>query len=170
MPRTEAQKAKRRTGNPTGRPPLFPKFDPAIGLNICWGIACGKPLRELASQNGLPDRATVYGWVLDEPDFAAAYSRAREIAAHGMADDLNALADTANAENAQAVRLQVNTRQWVLARMHPKAYGDKLNVDGTITIGLEQLVMAAIEKRAAKVIEHDTDASDAQSDEDPHKP
>ncbi len=170
MSRTELHKAKRSTGNLIGRPPSFPKFDPAIGLNICWAIACGRSLREIVAEHGLPDRAVVYGWVLDEPDFATAYARAREIAAQGIADELRELSRTANAENAQAVRLMVDTDKWVLSKMLPRLYGDKLQVDGTITVGLEQLVMAAIEQRAAKVIEHDPDAPDAVSDDEPHKP
>ncbi len=150
--------------HPGGPPKLFPDYDPHIGLLICFGIACGRSLREIATEHGLPDRSTVYGWVLDVPEFATAYSRARELAAHALADDLIAISDTATAENAQAVRTQITTRQWVLARMLPRVYGDKITADVTLSATLEQLVLKSLERQASdepRTIEHEADTASA---------
>ncbi len=147
-----------------GRPPLFPAYNPTIALHVCYEIACGIPMREIAARHGLPDRATIFGWVLDVPEFATAYLRARELAAHGMADDLPALADTATGENTQAVRLQVETRRWVLSRMLPRVYGDKITADVTLSVTLEQLVLKSLERQASdepRTIEHEADTASA---------
>jgi len=38
------------------------------------------------------------------------------------------LADTANAQNAQAVRLKIDVRKWLASKLVPKVYGDRLDL------------------------------------------
>ena len=90
----------------------------------------------------------------DHADFATAYARSEQIRARGMADDLIDLADTATAFNNGAVRLQVETRKWLLARLYPEKYGEKVDFTGTLTLSLEDLVVASFD-RQAKTIDHE---------------
>ncbi len=147
---------------PLGRPPTIP-YTPERGLAVCWQIANGMNLKDIAHANGLPSRVTIWEWLCDEQDFANAYARATEIKARGMFEDLPDLADTATGENAQAVRLQVDTRKWVLSKMLPRIYGDKITADVTLSATLEQLVLKSLERQAndePKTIEHEPTESE----------
>jgi len=84
----------------------------------------------------MPGQTTVFQWLSKQPEFAKQYAYAREQQADAKFDEIEELAATATPETANVVRLQVDTRKWVLARMRPKLYGDKadLNVTGNLTI------------------------------------
>ncbi len=158
----EQRNAKRRLGplvahKPKGAPVQFP-YNPDLALWICFDIAAGGKLSDVAKTRGLPSDVTIYEWMMNEPAFAEAYTRAREIRAHRMFDQLETLADSADSENAQAVRIRVETRRWMLAKIVPKVYGDKITADVTLSATLEQLVLKSLERQAAgepKTIEHD---------------
>lgn len=96
----------------------------------------------------MPDDRTVRNWALDkEHVFYPQYARAREFAYHAMADDLLEIADDgrndwmekqgeddagwlANGEHLQRSRLRVDTRKWMLSKVLPKVYGDKMMHQG----------------------------------------
>jgi hypothetical protein len=79
----------------------------------------------------MPGLTTVFQWLSKHPEFAKQYAYAREQQADAKFDELEELAATATPETAQVVKLQVDARKWVLSRMRPKVYGDK--VDTTIS-------------------------------------
>ena len=92
----------------------------------------------------MPDRSTVLDWALnlDHP-FSPQYTRAREIQAEVMADDIVDLSDQRLSEgnegafdNVQRSRLQVDTRKWYLSKVLPKKFGEKLSVEheGTVQV------------------------------------
>lgn len=115
---------------------------------VCAALAEGLTLREACRQEGMPPESTVRLWALDDVDgFAARYARAREIGYHAMADDVLEIADdgrndwmerrgeedagwVANGEHIQRSRLRVDSRKWMLSKVLPKIYGDKLEVSG----------------------------------------
>jgi hypothetical protein len=139
-----------------GRPKVF-RYSPAIGNRICLQIATGANMTDIAATNGLPAKTLIYEWALDYPAFAEMYARARELRAHLKFDELSELAQTATGENYNAVRLQVDTWKWVLSKMLPRVYGDKLTTEIGLAQSLEQLVMDSIrlqQREAAKVIDH----------------
>lgn len=81
-------------------------------------------------------------WVGDEPELAEQYARARESGLEVMAEDLLAIADDGTNDTyvddqgnrrtdhdvVARSRLRVDTRKWLLSKMLPKKYGDKLDV------------------------------------------
>lgn len=91
-------------------------------------------------------RQTVYGWVIDNHDgFGDNYARARHVMALGWADELMHIADdrskdfVVNEEGKMVPdydtiarsRLRIDTRKWILAKMLPKVYGDKIMTEIT---------------------------------------
>nr|WP_156025870.1 terminase small subunit protein [Sulfitobacter sp. 20_GPM-1509m] len=103
-------------------------------------------LREICRAEDMPPESTVRLWALDDREgFSAHYTRAREIGYHVMADELMEIADdgrndftSRNAGDAEAVlngehiqrsRLRVDTRKWMLSKVLPKIYGDKLDLN-----------------------------------------
>lgn len=72
-------------------------------------------------------RSVFYERLNEDSDLADKYARATDSRAEGIFDDIMEIADTA--EDAAKARLQVDARKWVLSRMKPRKYGDKLEVD-----------------------------------------
>lgn len=79
---------------------------------------------------GVP-MGTFYGWLEDEQSLSEMYARARESRGELLAEEIIAIADTANDRNANAVRVKVDARKWCAARMAPKRWGDRIEVAGS---------------------------------------
>ena len=90
-------------------------------------LAAGESLSAICRDNGYPAESTIRLWALTDRDgFAARYARARELQADYLAEDTLRCADSATAETAQAVRLQVDARKWFASKVAPKKYGDRV--------------------------------------------
>jgi hypothetical protein len=123
-------------------------FSQKIASVICKALSEGKSLRAVCEADGMPSESTVRAWALDDVEgFAAQYARAREIGYERLADEILAIADTpqtgvkttTKASGTETVegdmiehrRLQVDARKWMLAKMLPKKYGDRLQTEHT---------------------------------------
>ncbi len=124
-------------------------YSDKVGDAICLRLAAGETLNEVCKTEGIPSERTVRTWALDpEHPFSPKYVRAREIGYLKMADELLEISDDAtndymkrvskdgeeyevvNAEHIQRARLRVDTRKWLLSKMLPKVFGDKIAVGG----------------------------------------
>lgn len=124
----------------TGRKPL--KRSRALGDRICRRLEQGMSLRKACA--GEIDSAAVLRWVRDSSDFAQQYARSREIGWLGKTDRILELADEAHEaaldpdfgqQRIAACRFEVDTLKWVLAKMLPKIYGEKVGVQVLSTPG-----------------------------------
>ena len=106
----------------------------------------------------MPDRETVFRWAHgSDPtfaDFRGQYARARECQAHTWAEEIIDISDDAtndwmerrseaekgagvntgwvlNGEHVQRSRLRTDNRKWIVSKMLPKVYGDKLTTELT---------------------------------------
>ena len=162
-PRKKATKATvaAETGGSTGaaqKPAQAPKKNPVgapttynhhIAQVICIRIAEGESLREIVKEPGMPDRSTVYDWLLRHPEFADQYARAREEQADTLADEIIAIADeqpeviavTDKKTGAliehkldgaflQWQKNRIDARKWTAMKLKPKKYGDKIALGG----------------------------------------
>lgn len=119
-------------------------FTQEVADLICEQLAEGKSLREVCRQEGMPPESTVRLWALDDREgFTAQYETARQIGYHSMADEVLEISDdgtndwmerngevSLNGEALGRSRLRVDTRKWMLSKVLPKVYGDKLAVGG----------------------------------------
>lgn len=104
----------------------------------------GTPLRTILKRAGMPSSSTFFIW-LDDESFSKRYARAKEVQAEALADEILEIADDGtndymtivkgdmeyNVENREVTsrsRLRVDTRKWVLSKILPKKYGDKIDV------------------------------------------
>ena len=97
----------------------------------------------------MPDRSTIYDWLLRHPEFADQYARAREEQADTLADEIIAIADeqpeiiavTDKKTGAliehkldgaflQWQKNRIDARKWTAMKLKPKKYGDKLALGG----------------------------------------
>lgn len=132
-------------------------YTEAKGNEICRRISEGETLRAICRDEGMPSWRTVYDWIDEFPEFAARIERAREAGAEAIAQETFDIADDArndwmekfdqngqsqgyvlNGEHVQRSKLRIETRLKLLAKWHPKRYGEKIEHTGKI--GLEQLV------------------------------
>ena len=113
---------------------------------ICDRIAAGESLRGICRSDGMPAESTVRLWVLDDVEkFAAQYARAREVGYDCMSEEILELADTSRigkktttkatgtetteGDMVERSRLQIEARKWLLSKMLPKRYGDKIDLN-----------------------------------------
>lgn len=118
---------KARTKNKGGRPKAKWKTK-ASAERIFEAMRAGKSLRSYCSENGLP-LSKVYEWLNTE--FCDNYADAQAARADFFFDEILNIADnTLPDKNAVAkARLMIDTRKFAMARMAPKKYGEKVNVD-----------------------------------------
>ena len=129
-----------------GRPSTYSE---EIASIICTRIAEGEPLRVICRDADMPPESTVRNWALDDVNgFAAQYARAREIQAHTMAEEILEIADDArndwmerqddkggyefNGEHVQRSKLRSENRKWLLSKMLPKVYGERLDINADV--------------------------------------
>lgn len=127
-----------------GRPTVFSK---ELADTICAALAeCGN-LREVCRAEGMPSESAVRRWALEDVEgFSAQYSRAREIGYLCMADETLDIADDSSGDTKKdpetgstsmdsefvaRSRLKVDTRKWLLSKVLPKIFGDKVTQEHT---------------------------------------
>jgi AcrR family transcriptional regulator len=72
---------------------------------------------------------TLYRWFEKDERLGEMYARARDALVHLHSKELIELADRVLADPARS-RVQVDTRKWVLSKLMPKTFGDKLAIGG----------------------------------------
>jgi len=106
-----------------GRPSDFTQ---EIADAICERLAEGESLRKICLADGMPNKATVFRWLVAHPTFSDQYARAREEQAETLADEIVEISDgDGEASDPQRDRLRVDARKWVASKLKPKKYGDK---------------------------------------------
>lgn len=113
--------------NKGGRPS---EYTQDIADRICNELSEGNSLRTVCKADDMPSATTVFNWMRTQEGFLEQYTRAKQESADAMAEDVLSISDEVY-EDKYAVakaRLQVETRKWLMAKMKPKKYGDKLDV------------------------------------------
>lgn len=127
-----------------GRPSLYTK---EIAEAICKRLANGETLRAICRDAEMPSDVVVREWALDDREgFSAHYARSRKLGYEILADEILEIADTpqigikttskatgietTEGDMIEHRRLRVDSRKWMLAKMLPKIYGDKLAIGG----------------------------------------
>lgn len=134
------------------------------GQEICALIAEGLSLRQIASREGMPDKVTILRWLVRHEEFRPHYAHAREMQAEHFADEILEIADDGtndwmrreredgsteealNHEHITRSRLRVDARKWLMAKMAPKKYGDKQEIEHKGSLTLENLVSSSMPK------------------------
>lgn len=113
-----------------------PERKAEIQSKVCQGIASGKSLRKVCEEdNSLPTKETIRVWLIEDAGFSAQYARAREEQADFYADEITEIADTE--EDPNKARVRIDARKWAASKLKPKVYGDRLTLDGDITMKMD---------------------------------
>ena len=139
----------------TGRPSTYTLETAAA---ICERIADGESLKAICASEDMPARSTVFKWLAEQPGFSDMYVRARDEQADALADDMLAIADqydttseALNPDMIQRAKLRIDTRKWVAAKLKPKKYGEKQEIEQTVNMKLSLTEMSDEELAAIAV-------------------
>ena len=146
------------------------RWSPEIGAAICAKLAVGMSLNRICKAPDMPDESTVRLWALDEDHpFYEMHERAKRLSFYRMAEDILDIVDDGtndyvatedpdnpgyrfNGENVQRSKVRADKRQWMLSKMLPKIYGDKITVDHQGEVNHRVTVRKA---KAMDVLEYD---------------
>jgi hypothetical protein len=156
------------------------EYTPEIANEILGRISAGESLRAICAPEEMPAPSTVCLWVVEDREgFAEQYTRARQLQAQILADELFDISDDGtndwmerldpenggvtgwkeNGEALQRSRLRVDTRKWYLSKVLPKIYGDKIHTEhsGSIDLGKQSdaEIDAAIQRYLAALVPKD---------------
>lgn len=123
-------------------------FSREIADTIVDLVAEGMSVRAICRRDDMPAMSTVFKWLSENEAFAVAYAAAMDVRAASIFDEILEIADTprvgrktkkvpgakggdpktevVEGDMIEHRRLQVDARKWVLARMSPRKYGDKM--------------------------------------------
>ena len=135
-----------------GRPTLY---NDKLADQICEKIALGESLKQICNRDDLPCRDTVFQWRHKNPSFSDKYSRAVnqgvDIQIERMIDEIEdfKLSEDRKVANAevQKLRLKIDTLKWIAAKVLPKKYGDKLQVEHGLNLdNIDSAVRQALDR------------------------
>jgi len=109
------------------------KYTEALADRICAEIANGRSLRQICQDDGMPSRETVLNWMHAHEDFFAKCARAREQQADHLFDGMAQIEDRvlAGELDPKAANVVLSSQQWRAAKLRPKVYGQRVDVDVT---------------------------------------
>ena len=130
-------------------------YDPDIASEICTLISTTtQSLAAIcASSKRYPTDRTYYRWLLAHDDLRQLYARARESQMELMAAQILEIADDSsqdtietpkgariNREWVERTRLRVDTRKWLMSKLAPRKYGERITHAGDSDQPLEVVV------------------------------
>ena len=116
-------------------------------------------LKDLQKQiDNVPQITLVWDWMTKDKDFADRYARAKENQCEFLAEEILEISDDSSLdvaftedgkpfidkEHIHRSRLRVDTRKWILSKLKPKKYGDKLNVEHDVSESVMAEVVAVL--------------------------
>ena len=135
--------SKKRAGRPS-------RYTQEFADEVCRRLADGEGLKEICRTPGMPSEAAVRSWALnDYQGFAAPYEQARQIQFHRWADEILSIADdrrqdislrqlpdgtterVVNHEHINRSRLKIDSRKWLLSKLLPSKFGDRVAAELT---------------------------------------
>ncbi|MCE2574830.1 terminase small subunit [Komagataeibacter sp. FNDCR2] len=124
-------------------------YTPEIAEEILERLEDGEGLSAICALEGMPSQGAVRHWVQTDHDgFAARYARARERGLEKHADEIIEIADTArDSDSASAARVRVDARKWILSKLLPKQYGDKINLEHSGEVAMTDVPDDQLDKR-----------------------
>ena len=107
--------------------------------DILYEIEQGNSLISILRRKEFPSTATFYQWLEADEDKAKRYVRACEIRADVIFEDIIDIADHSDEDHTpftganvvQRDRLKIDARKWIVAKLHPKKYSDRMYQDIT---------------------------------------
>jgi hypothetical protein len=118
-------------------------------------VANGLSARKACKRDDMPNFVTVWEWLKKDEDFMSRYKMATELRAQKIDDDIDdAIAEMRNGDlDAQSARVLIDTYKWRAAKLYPRFYGEKQNVEVEHKVHsfVDELKLAAARIEARKI-------------------
>ena len=119
-----------------GRPT---NYSQEIADKICEQLAQGISLRTVCLDDDMPSPASVFNWLRIHKEFLEQYQRAKDESTDALYEGLSDLGDNAidlsqsvdpksSSAVVNAVKLKADNLKWMMSKMKPKKYGDKIDM------------------------------------------
>lgn len=112
------------------------RYSRELSDKICARIAEGETLSAICREPGMPTKSAVSQWASrDEDGFAERYACARNQQIEQYADEIVALGDSVvdkrvDSAAVQAAKNAADNRKWLLSKLRPGQYGDRITHAG----------------------------------------
>jgi len=127
------------------------KFTDEIFKEICAEVSEGKSLRSVCRRKDMPSIEAFRLQINKDEARLAQYTCARTERADFIFEECMDIADESendmkegqvDQEAIQRAKLRIDTRKWMLGKMQPKKYGDKVDlaVEGTLKLNVMEIV------------------------------
>jgi len=114
------------------------RYTSELAADVCLRVSGGDSLRKVCRDTGMPE-ATVRQWVRDDREgFAAQYQQARAMQVEAWADEIVETACRDDLDPADK-RVRCDAYKWIVSKLAPKKYGDRLLVAGDAANPIELL-------------------------------
>lgn len=135
-------------------------YTEATAAEIVERISTGETLRAICRDEHMPAWRTVYDWLESNKSFAAAISRARDLGFDAIAESTLEMLDETpeRCETQFGSKVDQGHVQWqknraeqrlkLLAKWSPKKYGEKLEIDGNLSVGIAERLARARQRTA----------------------
>lgn len=134
-------------------PRTYLAYSAEIADELCALLAEGKSIRQITELPGMPSRRAGQYWMSRYPGFREKYECAMMLLAEFWAHEIIEIADDSSGdfiinergeraidhENINRARLKVDARRWLLSKILPKRYGDKVQADVTVRRDMREL-------------------------------
>lgn len=140
-----------------GRPS---RYTEKLARDLCEHLATGRSLVSWCKIDGNPGYTTVMRWLEENEGFRDMYVRAREAQADFLAEEVVDIAtnvlpairktvtktgrksrvEEVHVDAVERARLMMDARKWYAAKLAPRKYGERQQVDHGVTESLEGLI------------------------------
>lgn len=132
-------------GRRATHPDRSPVYTPQLADEICRRLSEGETLSSICRTKGFPSKGTVIAWSLETAHpFAERYAKAREAGYHVLADEILDIANDTSRditvrpdgtfqvdhEHINRSRLKFDARKWILSKMLPRVFSDRVALTG----------------------------------------
>lgn len=130
-------------------------YSETLAAEICARIADGEPLRAICREDHMPAWTTVYNWINEHKSFAERIARARELGHDAIAEDTiemidaepercgTQFGDKVDPGHVQWQKNRVEQRLKLLAKWSPKKYGERIEIEGKLDVGVAERLARA---------------------------
>ena len=176
--------SKRKTGKP--------EVSTRLVNVIIARVAAGETLTAICRDEGMPTYSRVIGRINQSSSLRSAYAHAREVRNDRMADELLDIAEDGtndyvekqgrngtfvalNEEHVRRSQLRIDTRKWLLAKLLPARFGDRVEHTGAgggaiqVEHGMSEKMLASLATLRTRLPAMQGDSAPASIDVTPIK-
>jgi hypothetical protein len=137
------------------------RYNPELASTILTRVSEGETLRQVARDEGVPE-SSIREWIRSDVDgLAARYSQARAMQVDSWADEIITVAYDLTIDPAEK-RVRCDQLRWLLSKLSPKRYGERLLVagdaDSPVQLLHQKVDLTALFPQQLDALEHLADA------------